>query len=176
MVRQAMLAAIATVTLVCGLEASDLEVWIDIDGSAYLYNTTALPLSFTNYTLSSDANKLDPAGWKSIADQVVENPSAVISQLGASALLFGEASPGQSNLSELTISPPGATLQPFAKFAIGKPFINSAAWVDVTGTYLPAGSVTQQPMQVGLPEPSTFLLAVVAGLGLTAYRYRGTHG
>src|SRR5690242_18660159 len=102
MIRRALLAATIAMSAGETALASALQIWVDPDGSAYLQNTTALPISFDRYQIASETNRLDPAGWKSIADYVAAGQqSEVIGALGAGALTFGEANPGAGNLAEL---------------------------------------------------------------------------
>ncbi len=39
-------------TAVAGIK--DLEIWIDVDGTAYLHNTTATPVWFDGYQIASE--------------------------------------------------------------------------------------------------------------------------
>jgi hypothetical protein len=168
-----LLAAFAAVA-----SASPLMIWIDVDGTAYLYNTTSSPISFDGYQIASETHRLDPAGWKSIADYVAGGQiTDVIAALGAGGLAFGEANPGPGNLAELNLGGVG-TLRPGAKFAIGKPFLD---WQnpDATGDFFyKLSGRPNDPIMYALagdivPEPSTFLLAALAGLALLAFRARG---
>lgn len=151
-----------------------LEIWVDPDGSAYLYNTTARPFSFDAYQIFSETDRLDPAGWKSIADYVAGGQIAdVTAALGPGGLTFLEANPGPGHLAEVNLGGV-ATLQPGAKFAIGKPFKD--LWnPDATADFVYYGrpeSETAWGAIVVVPEPSTFRLAALAGLGLLAVRLR----
>jgi hypothetical protein len=179
MIRRALLAAMF---LAAGLgetasATTPLQIWIDPDGTTYLENTTAAPISFDGYQIASETNRLDPAGWISIADQVAADPLGIITKLGAGALAFGEANPGPGNLAELNVAGV-ATLAAHARFAIGKPFLDGQLGADDTADlyYKVAG----QPGPSGpiillgaiVPEPSTCLLAVMAVLGLLAFQGR----
>ncbi|MFO0898920.1 MAG: PEP-CTERM sorting domain-containing protein [Pirellulales bacterium] len=154
--------------------ASDLQIWVDPDGSAYLQNTTGGPISFDGYQIASETNRLDPVGWKSIADYVAGGEIAeVIAALGPGGLTFGEANPGPGNLAELNLGGAG-TLLGGAKFYIGKPFLDGQrGTVGADGFFYKLGGSSQFGDIV--PEPSTFVLAALAGaglLGVRAMRYR----
>ncbi|MFO0897604.1 MAG: PEP-CTERM sorting domain-containing protein [Pirellulales bacterium] len=154
-------------------KSSPLQIWVDFDGSAYLQNTTSAPISFDGYQIASETNRLNPAGWKSIADYVAGGQiTDVLSQLGAGGLTFGEANPGPGNLAELNLGGAG-TLQSGAKFYIGKPFLDRFE-LDATADfyYKLNTSPLSIPGDIGptIPEPSTLLLAALAGLGLLATR------
>ncbi len=157
--------------------ATPLVIWVEVDGSAYLRNTTAAPISFDGYQITSETNRLDPAGWKSIADYVAGGQfTDVIAALGPGGLTFGEANPGPGNLAELNLGGAG-TLQPGAQFAIGKPFLDRG-YVSVDATadfyYIVAGTSAARPGDIISPdpEPSTWLLAILAALGIVATRRR----
>jgi hypothetical protein len=145
--------------------ATPLEIWVDVDGSAFLYNTTGAPISFDGYQVTSETNRLDPAGWKSIADYVAGGAiTDVIAALGAGGLTFGEANPGAGNLAELNLGGVG-TLQGGAKFAIGKPFLDGSS-NDATADffYKIGGNPNSVAGEiVNVPEPSSLVLG---GLGL----------
>lgn len=150
---------------------SALELWVEVDGTTYLHNTTAAPLSFDGYQIVSESGRLDPAGWKSIADQVAANPLDIISRLGAGALAFGEANPNAGNLAEVNLAG-AATLPAGGKFSIGKPFLDFPAYFDADAFYKVPGETTARPMEGAFPEPSTWLLAVLAAVGLAVVRRR----
>ncbi len=165
---------VGLVAMFAGLASaiSPLALWVDPDGTTYLWNTADAAISFEGYQITSETNRLDPAGWKSIADYVAGGQiTDVIAALGPGALTFGEANPGPGNLAEPNLGGVG-TLQPRAKFAIGKPFLdwqNPDASADFfykqPGTESPPGDIVG-----GVPEPSTWLLATLAGLALLAVR------
>ncbi|MFO0899535.1 MAG: PEP-CTERM sorting domain-containing protein [Pirellulales bacterium] len=149
-----------------------MELWVDVDGTTYLHNTTAAPLSFDGYQIVSENNRLDPAGWKSISDYVAGGQIAeVLGNLGAGGLTFGEANPGPGNLAELNLGGAG-TLQAGAKFSIGKPFLDFNAYLGANAFYKVPGESTARPMDGAFPEPSTWLLAVLAAAGLAVIRRR----
>ncbi len=151
---------------------SDLQLWVDVDGTTYLFNATAAPLSFDGYQIVSETDRLDPVGWKSISDYVAGGQiTDVIAKLGAGGLTFGEANPGPGNLAELNLGGAG-TLQAGAKFSIGKPFLDGWPRGDVSAFYKVAGETTARPMDGVFPEPSTWLLAVLAAVGLAVIRRR----
>jgi hypothetical protein len=173
MIRRALLAAIC---LAIGLTkpasaVTPLSLWQDPDGTVYLYNTTGTPISFDGYQIASESNLLDPAGWKSIADYVAGGQfSEVIAALGAGGLTFGEANPSAGNLAELNLGGVG-TLQAGAKFAIGKPLLAGTSICEIEFFYKVGGQTNSTPGDpFCIPEPSAFLLAALAGLGLLALR------
>ena len=91
---------------------TDLGLFVDVDGTVYLYNSTASPLSFDGYQIVSETKNLDPVGWKSISDYVAGGQiTDVIAALGPGGLTFGEANPSDGNLAELNLGG-AATLQP----------------------------------------------------------------
>ncbi|MFO0900711.1 MAG: hypothetical protein U0836_25055 [Pirellulales bacterium] len=155
-----------------------LEIWVDPDGSSYLYNSTSSPISFDGYRIASETNRLDPVGWKSISDYVaggqVGDVAAVIAGLGPGALSFGEASPGPGNLAELNLGSVG-TLQGGAKFYIGKPFLDRQS-PDSTAdfSYMPPSVQNSQRGDIGggVPEPSNWLLATLAAVCVVVMRRR----
>lgn len=109
-------------TIATPLHNQGLALLVYPDGRAALKNTNDTPLAFNGYQLDSEQNDLDPAHWKSISDYVAGGElQTIISQLGAGALSFGEASPASGNLAELNLGGSGV-LQAHAEFAIGKPF------------------------------------------------------
>jgi hypothetical protein len=183
MIRRALLAvvflAVAASPVVANAQPfhMPLEIWIDSDWTAFLYNTTGAPISFDGYQIATEDGKLDPAGWKSISDYVADGAiTDVIAALGPGGLTFGEANPGPGNLAELNLGGVG-TLQGGAKFSIGKPFGDGGYLVSFF--YKIGGSPSGTPgdtffVPPRIPEPSTFLLAALAGLGLMAFRRRAS--
>lgn len=152
--------------------ASDLRIWVDVDGTAYLENITDRPISFDGYQIASEAKNLNPAGWDSISDRVPGRVSELIAALGAGALTFGEANPGSANLAELNLGGVG-TLAGKAKFPIGKPFISLALACSGQSAFFwsaPGTGSGDSPGVVCAPEPSAWLLAALAGLGLLPMR------
>jgi hypothetical protein len=146
-----------------------LALYVELDGTTSLWNTTSSPISFEGYSILSETSDLDPSGWKSVSDYFANGETdLLLTSLGAGSLGFSEAGATATGLSELSLTGM-ATIQPGAKFAIGKPFSvlppsngTSAAWKD------PSGSIDI----VYAPEPGTWLLATLAGLGLVAMRVR----
>ncbi len=92
-------------------------------------------------------------------------------------LTFGEPNPNASNLAELNVSGAGA-LANGAKFALGKPFksLLIAATSDWFYWSHPADGGDGKSVIIVCPEPSTYLLATLAGLGLLAVRRRSHAG
>ncbi|MFO0899696.1 MAG: hypothetical protein U0836_19890 [Pirellulales bacterium] len=177
MIKRAFLAAAICACLGQAARAvSDLTLLIDPDGTTYIKNTTAGAISFDGYQIASETNALDPAHWNSISDQAAANPLDVIGLLGAGALTFGEANPGAGNLAELNLGG-AATLQGGATFAIGKPFgfggFEVEFWAKRFGGGSTEGDIVIVPPLTG-PEPSTFVLAALAGACLVAIRVRSS--
>ena len=157
-------AAFCNLLLLAGWAAaapSFLSLWVEADGSAYLWNPTDEARSFDGYQLASKSESLDPAGWKSIADYVAGGQSTdVISALGPGGLTFGEANPGPGNLAELSLSG-GGVLQPGAKFAIGKPFKTLPPQATIWHG-CPTDCWSERGEIVFVPEPSVWILAISA--------------
>ncbi len=179
MTRRALLAVVILFGGVHSVNADPqgFSIWVEADGSSFLWNPTDLPITFDGYQLASENGGLDPAAWTSIADQVISNTIGVIGSLGPGALAFGEATPSEDSLAEINLAGVG-TLAPGGKFAIGKPFATlppSADWFyKIPG--LPAGEIPPGEIVFApdLPEPSTWLLATLAGLGLLAMRLKSS--
>lgn len=172
MIRRALL---AVVVLLAGVvtqaqAVTPLALWVDADGTSYLWNTTGDPLTFDGYQIESAAGKLDPVGWKSIADQVLTNTIGVIGGLGPGALSFGEAAPiSESTLAEINMAQAG-TLNAGAKFSIGKPFSTLPPSADALGGW--QGPTGGSMDIVYAPEPAAWLLAGMAGFGCWVFRRR----
>ncbi len=171
MIKRALLAAVILAGVgPAALAQTPLAVWVDVDGTAYLWNTTDAPISFDGIQFDSETNRLNPAEWRSIADQANEDRMLVINALGAGALTFVEVTPASGALSELSFGG-GAILQPHARFAIGRPFLDGANQEATSDFfYKLAGDNTPWQGDIWVPEPSTFLLAALAGMGLLAFR------
>ena len=151
---------------------TDLRIWVEVDGSAYLENTTDGPVSFDGYQIASEGKNLDPAGWKSISDRVPAEITDLIAALGAGALTFGEANPGNANLAELNLGGVG-TLPGKAKFSLGKPFINTGVAGSADGFFWSAPGTGSQTSDVVLaPEPSALVLAGFGLIGLVGLARR----
>ncbi len=173
----ALAAVLLTLLLTPRARASDLGLWVDVDGTTYLHNSTGGPLSFDGYQITSDLGTLNPAGWDSISDRIPGRISELIEALGAGALTFGEANPNANNLAELNLGG-AATLAAGAKFSIGKPFGPS---YDPTlrGYYKLNSSPTPVPFDclpylTCLPEPSTGALALCGCGAMLLLRRRRT--
>lgn len=148
-----------------------LRLLVDDDGSAWLENSGSSPVSFDGYQITSENNDLNAAGWTSVADRVSDgNADQITALLGAGGLGFHETSASYGNLTELNRTGE-AILQPGARLDLGNPFLG-----DVSGNasfyYRVLGAQTQQGAIVNTPEPSTWLLAALAGVGLLATRRR----
>jgi hypothetical protein len=141
----------------------DLRLLVNWDGSTWLWNTGAGPLSFDGYQIASESGGLDPLGWLSISDYVNSGQiSTVLGALGASSLTFGEANPGPSNLAELNLGGVG-TLQGGAQFYLGRPF-RSLDEVQRTSFFYSApgtGSQTGAIELVQVPEPGARALLAI---------------
>jgi len=190
---------LAVVFAACGMagaaKAQDdkMVVWYDrTDGSTYLRNMSATDAYFIDgYTIASEYDDLlsgdwdGTKGWKAFEDILTQFPAEVAylaMQYGGAVLSMGSANPGPGNLTELTLVPSGVHFSPGESWFIGKPF--TANPLDVHGYGLPgysaafklAGQIQQStyPALRGspVPEPSTWLLATLAGLGLAAMRSR----
>jgi hypothetical protein len=153
-----------------------LVLGYDPDLTAYLHNNTSSPFSFDGYQITSETKQLDPVGWKSIQDQVSipESIAWLIDNGGVGIITFGEANPSPSVLAELNIAS-AATLQPDTKLYLGKPFGSGGYWVDFAYHAAGGGPSTSEPQRLYInpvPEPSTWLLAGLGGLGLMALRRR----
>jgi len=170
----------------------DFVVWYDrTDGSAYLKNLSPSDtLEIHGYSIVSDSEDLLPGdydgvkGWKAFEDIETQFPSeidAVTAQLGSVALEFGSANNNAGNVSELTIHLVGLEFSPGETWFIGKPF--GSVPIDDAGVSKPGYAFWWMgDLDVGgvsrivgdpVPEPSTLLLATLAGLGLVAMRSRG---
>lgn len=150
--------------------ANDLRLWIDVDGTAYLTNTTDGPVSFDGYQIVSEQGLLDPASWDSISDRIPARINELIIQLGAGSLTFGEANPNAFSLAELNLGGV-ATLPAHGKFSLGKPFKSIFDYCSQEGFFWSApGTGSQQPDIFFCPEPSAWLLASLAALGVAMRR------
>ncbi len=158
-----------------------LMILVEPDLSAYLYNPEPKPLAFDGYHLQSATGQLRPSAWMSISDYSLAFQSdQVIASLGLGALTFGETKPSSTSLAELNLGSFGI-LQPGDRFPIGRPFSgNFSALVASVGTqpgspdnpeyavlsYHMPGAVPSLPGDImAVPEPSTWLLLGLAGLG-----------
>jgi hypothetical protein len=113
------------------------------------------------YQLTSESNRLDPAGWFSFGDWVVTDPLAVISKYGVGALGMGEV----PNISEGLLAELHGTgsvdLPPGDRVYLGKPVKDPfAPGFDVSCEYTYAGALEPKSCYLPSPEPSTWVLAV----------------
>jgi hypothetical protein len=174
MIRRALLAALLVAATSASAEAAtadDLELWFDPDLTTYLRNKTVADLQFDGYQISSET-ALDVAGWDSISDRVPDRTQELIDQLGAGAPGFIELAPNSHQVSEGNILGFGV-LKPGASFSIGKPF--GEGGYSVVFSFKISGIAQELSRGVfvpHVPEPSTWLLATLAGLGLVAMRVR----
>jgi hypothetical protein len=172
--RTLLLAAVIVALLSAKAEAAgeyDIQLWVDPDFTTYLYNSTDKDIQFDGYQIVSEANTLDVAGWHSINDRIPELINDIISQLGAGALGFGELSPTSSQVAEGNLTGVGI-LKAGEKFSIGKPFgPNGPDWTR-DNFFFKLGGIPEQFEFHITPEPSTWLLATIAGLGLAGLRVR----
>jgi hypothetical protein len=178
MIRRAWLAAVV-VLVALGSQAQavefDVQLWVDPDLTTYLWNTTDKDIPFDGYQIVSETNTLDIAGWSSIADRVMAGQGQdVAAQLGNGIYGFGEMSPTSAQVAEANISGVGV-LKAGAKFVLGKPFGETGSVSDVMNHstfFFKVGGIPQQFQNIIVPEPSTLLLATLAGFGLVAMRVR----
>jgi len=195
MIRRALF---AVVLLACGMAGAakaqfdQMVIWYDrTDGSAYLKNNADWSIRMDGYAIGSDFDDLltgdfdGSKGWKALEDYRTIHVSELDdleAALGPGASTFGSANPSPDNLLELTLSPLGAEFSPGESWFIGKPFTTvpiddagnskpgySFLW---KGTDLDVGGVSRI-VGAPVPEPSTLVLATLAGLGLVAVRSRG---
>jgi hypothetical protein len=165
MIRRALLAAVV-VSFMAGSASAQIELLVDPDLTAYLHNPTAKDIGFDSYQITADGiGGLDPAGWYSISDrQPAGKAVELMAELGALALGFGELSPTPQQLAENNLVGDGI-LKAGAKFSLGKPFGEGGYYVSFftkqssNGLFIPR-----------VPEPSTLILATLAGAGLLAFR------
>jgi len=164
-----------------------MGLWIDPDGSTYIKNLSATKtFVIDGYTISAESNDLIPMdydgtkGWKAFEDiltQFPEEMSLLQQQFGGAAVSMGSASPAGGNLTELTLNPSGLSFSPGEQWFIGKPFtINpfGPGGLPLTNYRFQYKTVDSLSQVVGVivPEPSTLVLATLAGLGLVAMRWR----
>jgi hypothetical protein len=178
MIRRALLAAFV-VSFMSGTASAqlfvpDIALLVEPDLTAYLKNTTAADISFDGYQIATeDGPKLDPDGWYSINDRIPGAINDLISQLGAGALGFGELSPTKLQIAEGNLTGVGV-LKAGDKILLGKPFGQGGYWVE---TFFKRGGIPTQfdggrYYIPSVTEPSTLVLAALAGLGLVATRVR----
>ncbi len=153
---------------------AQLQILVELDGTAVIENVGTEALRFDGYTIASANGVLSPGDWVSLTDSFAADPLGAIAALGVHGM--ATANPSENNLSELSAGT-GATLQPGASWGIGSPFgAGNTNWDDATFEYTDpdgiAGGGTQPGDIVLVPEPGTWALAALAFLGLAAIRRR----
>jgi hypothetical protein len=104
------------------LTRQDAVLVVYPDLTVAIRNLGATPLAFNGYQILSEAGRLDPNGWMSIADRVTAGKAAEVMQvLGFGAISSGEMSASTQSLAEGNIAGK-AILIPGAEFSLGKPF------------------------------------------------------
>ncbi len=103
-----------------GVARAELQLLARQDGTIYIANPGTVPFRFDGYQFSSASGILDPAGWVSLAQSFAEDPAATSAALGVHGM-FTAGNPSQNSLAEIS-GGVGATLQPGARWSIGKPF------------------------------------------------------
>jgi hypothetical protein len=170
MIRRALLAAIGVAAFCPATYANSIQIWVDADHSTYLYNATLASIALTGYGIESP-EKLAPSDWRSIADWTAEESSAVLAALGPNALGFQEITATDFSIAEAN-AVGSAIIHPGEKLSIGRLYPNFGEIFASSGYYTVAGSDEKLPMQHSMPEPSTWLLAVLAGVGVFVFRRR----
>lgn len=94
---------------------------VGADGSTQLINRSAEELRIDGYLIESLSGRLEVGAWRSINDWVAADAAAVIAELGADAVGFGEANPGPTSLAELNLSG-GGLWKPGQSVSLGQPF------------------------------------------------------
>jgi hypothetical protein len=169
---------------------AQIVVRYERDGSTYLENIGAQTLPVNGFQITSEFDDLvfhdyDGAkGWRALSDlesQFPSEASAAADLLTVGALSFGALEATSGGLSEASVLG-DAVFKPGDRWFIGKPFANIP--IDDAGNkksgyrfHWKRSDVidgTGGPEIIGLPvpEPSTLLLATLAGLGLVAMRVR----
>jgi hypothetical protein len=156
--------------------ASDIDLWVDADLTAYLRNNTDQDISFDGYQIISENEDLNVAGWDSLSDRQTSGRLQELSDaLGFGALGFGEMSPTSAQVAEANISGV-AVLKAGAMFSLGKPFLSCPGpddgfFMKIAG--LPTSQLQNEIVAVCIPEPSAWLLAALGATScLAAHRSR----
>jgi hypothetical protein len=168
-------ALLAATILLAGIavtaQAGEIELWVDHDFTTYLYNPTAADVSFDGYLIFSHAKTLDVAGWDSLNDHVADRSQELLDNLGPDSLSWGEISPNAAYVAETNLAGI-SVLKAGEKFAIGKPFGPSGPdWSRDQFSYNLAATPDLLASSI-VPEPSTLILAALAGAGPLAFRRR----
>jgi hypothetical protein len=162
-------------------------------GAATLTNidNPAGPYNVDGIEIWSVSGQLNPTGWESIADAVVNRPLDVINGLGAGALSFGELAATTGNCAEATLSGM-ATFPAGTPWTIGTPVVATPGGTDtVTYTTEMVDGLTDlkffyhtptaggdkmlgvlELQNVVVPEPATMSLLAFGGIGMLLRRKR----
>jgi hypothetical protein len=170
MIRRAVLAGVMIVAAwgEAALALTPLALWIDADGTTYLWNAREHAVDFWGYEFSSPTAGLDPAGWYSIAQSFAEDPDSVLAAFGSNAVHWQSGFLGADVIYERNVA---ATLGPGIRFPIGKPFRNVPLLPTDDVRYIPPFLATAFRMDiVYVPEPSTWLLGALAALSCATIR------
>ncbi|MFO0899955.1 MAG: hypothetical protein U0836_21190 [Pirellulales bacterium] len=128
---------------------------VGADGSTQLVNRSEQELQIDGYLLESSTGRLDVGAWRSIGDWVAADAAAVIAELGAGAVGFGEANPGPTSVAELNLSG-GGLWKPGQSVSLGRPFDGLLTDVPVQSlfTYHLVGTTQSQygSIELVLPE------------------------
>jgi hypothetical protein len=166
--------ALATAVLLCVASpagaVTPLAIWVEPDGTSFLWNSTDSPIPFLGYQIQSEGN-LDPAGFKGVGDYIAAGDwQTVIDVLGPGGLTLSNKNPSENFLLQAGVGAP-AVLQGGDKFFIGAPFKTLPPSPSNRGEYLLFNEFQSRKLEiVYAPEPSAWLLALLAGLGLAATR------
>jgi len=164
-----------------------MGLWIDPDGSTYIKNLSATKtFKVDGYTLLSEALDLitydydGTKGWRAFEDILGQFPDEfrpMLDQLGPAAATMGAISPAQGHLHESTLNPAGLEFSPGERWFLGKPFTTNPFGTgglplsNYQFRYKTIDSLSQVAGVI-VPEPSTWLLATLAGVCLLGFRRR----